>query len=71
MTANEFNTMVNAMRTTYHKVESRMDIEIALFYLQRGLCAIKRNDLAEQLAKLYTEIGNIDTEEIIKLGTFR
>ena len=71
MTANELDTMVKAMRTTYHKVESRMDIEFSIFYLQRGLCAIGRNELAEQLAELYTEIDNIDTSEIIKLGTFR
>lgn len=71
MTAKELNTMVNAMRTKYHKVDRRTDITDEIFYLQKGLCAIGRNDLAEKLAKLYTEIDSVDTDEIVKLGTFR
>lgn len=70
MTAKEFDTMVKAMRTRYHKVDRRTDITNEIFYLQKGLCAIGRNDLAEQLAKLYTEIDSIDTSELIKIGTF-
>ena len=71
MTAKEFDTMVKAMRTRYHKVDRRTDITDEIFYLQKGLCAIGRNDLAEKLAKLYTEIDSVDTDELVKMGTFR
>lgn len=71
MTANEFNTMVNAMRTRHNNIESRMNVTDSIFYLQKGLCSIGRNDLAEKLAELYTEIDSIDTSELVKIGTFR
>lgn len=71
MTAKELDTMVGAMRTQYHKVNQRTDVTDAIFYLWRGLHAIGREDLCEKLNELYYEIDGIDTEEVIKEGTFR
>ena len=71
MTVKELDTMVKAMRTKYNKVNSRTDLEDDIYYLKIGLIAIGRNELAEQLAELYEEIDSIDTNEIVKLGTFR
>ena len=71
MTEKELDVMVNAMRTRLHDVETRSDITDTLFYLCKGLRAIERNELAEKLVELYTEIDSIDTSEIVKMGTFR
>ena len=71
MTANELDIMVKAMTTRYHKVKTRTDLEDDIYYLKLGLLAIGRNELAEQLAKLYMEIDSIDTSELAKIGTFR
>ena len=71
MTAKELDTMVNAMRTKYNKVDSRMRLEDTIYYLSKGLRAIERNDLAEKLNELYAEIDGIDTDELVKIGTFR
>ena len=71
MTAKELDTMVNAMRTQYHKVNMRTDVTDPIFYLWKGLHAIGRDDLAEKLNELYAEIDGIDTSEIVKIGTFR
>ena len=71
MTATELDVMVNAMRTKYNKVESRLRLEDSIYYMSKGLRAIGRNELAEELDKLYSEIDEIDTDELIKTGTFR
>lgn len=71
MTAKELDIMVNAMRTHRHEVNSRMEITDSIYYLWRGLRAIDRDDLAEKLLELYTEIDGVDTSELVKLGTFR
>ena len=71
MTATELDTMVNAMRTRYHKVDTRVDVTDSIFYLCKGLRAIGREDFAEKLNELYAEIDGIDTSEIVKIGTFR
>lgn len=71
MTAAELDKMVNAMRTNYHTVDSRMEITNAIYYLIKGLRAIGRKDLVEQLTDLYEEIDTIETSEIVKIGTFR
>lgn len=71
MTAKELDTMVNAMRTKYHDVNTRKEVIDTLFYLYKGLRAIERNELAEKLVELYAEIDSIDTSEIVKMGTFR
>lgn len=71
MTAKELDVMVNAMRTRYHEVKTRTDITDSIFYLCKGLRAIERNDLAEKLNELYAEIDGIDTDELVKIGTFR
>ena len=71
MTAKELDTMVKAMRTRYHKVDSRTDVSNAIFYLMKGLRAIERNDLVGKLNELYSEIDSIDTDELVQLGTFR
>ena len=71
MTAKELNTMVLAMRTRYNLVEARIDVTDPLYYLSKGLIAIGRNELAARLMDLCYEIDNIETSEIVKLGTFR
>lgn len=71
MTAKELDTMVNAMRTKHHQVNTRAELTDAIFYLYKGLKAIEKNNLADELVTLYTEIDGIDTSEIIKIGTFR
>lgn len=71
MTAKELDTMVNAMRSKNNEINTRMDVTDTLYYLQKGLNAIGRTELAESLVELYTEIDGIDTVEIVKIGTFR
>lgn len=71
MTAKELDTMVNAMRSKNNEINTRMDVTDTLYYLQKGLNAIGRTELAESLVELYTEIDGIDTGEIVKIGTFR
>lgn len=71
MTAKELDTMVNAMRTKHNKVESRLRLEDQIYYLSKGLRAIGRNELAEELDKLYAEIDEVDTEELLEVGTFK
>ena len=71
MNAKELDTMVNAMRTHRHKVNSRSEITDSIYYLWRGLRAIDRDELAEKLLELYTEIDGVDTSELVKFGTFR
>ena len=71
MTARELDTMVNAMRTRFNKVETRMDITNYLYYLSKGLLSIGRKDLSFELMNLCYEIDGIDSIEIVKNGTFR
>lgn len=71
MTAKEFDLMVNGMRTQYHKVNSRADVTDSLYYLWKGLKSINREDLAKEIMDLYAEIDSIETDEIVKVGTFR
>ena len=71
MTAKELDIMVNAMRSKRNKINSRMDVEDAVFYLYKGLYAIGRYKIADKLLELYTEIDSIDTNELIKMGTFK
>lgn len=71
MRAKELDVMVKAMKGKYNKIDTRADITNMLFYLHKGLCAIDRKELAQELANLYAEIDNIETDEIVKLGTFR
>ena len=71
MTAEELDKMVNAMRTKYNKVEMRTDVTDMLYYLCKGLTAIGKNELAEELDELCGEIDSIDTGEIVKIGTFK
>lgn len=70
MTAKELDVMINTMRNQRNKINSRMDIEDTLYYLYKGLYAIGKYEIADKLLELYTEIDSIDTDEIIKLGTF-
>lgn len=69
MTAKELDTMVRIIRKN-NKIETRMDVLDLLYYLQKGIRAIGKKELAENLIELYTEIDSIDTPEIIKIGTF-
>lgn len=71
MEAKELDTMVNAMRKGFYKVNTRKELTDSIFYLYKGLKAIGKNEIAENLADLYAEIENIDTDEIAKIGTFR
>ena len=70
MLAKELDTMVNAMRTKYYKVNSRSQLQNDIWHLYEGLKAIGREELANELHKLYFEIEDIDTEELVKLRTF-
>ena len=71
MTAKELDTMTNAMRSRSHHIESRMDLEDNVYYLVKGLRAIKRNKLADELIKLMYEIDDVPTSEVVAIGTFR
>ena len=71
MKAKELDTMVNAMRSRKNKFNARIDVTDIIWDLHEGLNAIGRNELAKELIKLYAEIEEIDTEEIVKIGTFR
>lgn len=70
MLAEELDAMVNAMRSKYHSIESRTDLSDELFYLSKGLRAIGLSSLAGEIDKLYNQIEMVDTNEIVKLGTF-
>lgn len=70
MTTKELDTMVKAMRN-YKKVERRLDVLDDIYVLYRGFHSINRNDIAKKLLDLYEEIDNIDTSELIKMGTFK
>ncbi len=70
MTAQELDTMVNEIREEY-KVKRRIDVTNPLYYLSKGLHAIGRNELAAELMDLCYEIDDIETREIVKIGTFR
>jgi len=70
MTAQELDTMVNAMRTKHHKVVRRVDVTDEIYYMEKGLRAIGMDNLANELQELYNQIDSIDTDEIVKLGTF-
>ena len=70
MTTKELDTMVKTMRN-YKKVERRLDVLDDIYVLYRGFHSINRNDIAKKLLDLYEEIDNIDTSELIKMGTFK
>ena len=71
MTALEFDKMTKAMRRCGHEFETRVDAEEPAYMLYRGLQAIGRIELADELWELYNEMENMDSDEIIKCGTFR
>lgn len=71
MTAKQLDKMVNTMRSPRNKINSRIDIEDTIYNLYKGLYAIGRYEIADELLELYTEIDGIDTNEIVKLGTFK
>lgn len=70
MTAKELDTMVRTMREYGAEIKSRSDVEQYAYCLRRGLMAIKRNDLADQLWQLYDEMDSIETLELMDLKTF-
>lgn len=70
MTANELKTMVNAMTSKYHKVSSRAALESEIHYLVLGLKAIGKLEQAAMLEKLYSEIDNINTDDLVGLNIF-
>ena len=70
MLAKELDIMVNAMRTNYYGVNSRSVLQNDIWHLYEGLKAIGREELANELHKLYFEIEDIDTEELVELRTF-
>lgn len=70
MTTKELKTMVNTMREHNSIIDTRCDIENIIYSLYIGLLTIGRKELAIQLWKLYCEIDNIDTEEIVKMEIF-
>lgn len=70
MTATELNVMVQSMRTKYHDVKTRADVTEPIYYLWKGIKAIGRHELADELLAMYSEIDSIDTQEIVKLNIF-
>ena len=70
MLAKQLDTMVKAMRTKYYKVNSRSQLQNDIWHLYEGLKAIGREELANELHKLYFEIEDIDTTELVELRTF-
>jgi hypothetical protein len=70
MTAKELDTMVNAMRSKYHKVNTRVDVTNEIAHLYKGLEAIGRYEIANKILDLCMEIDSIDTDEIVRIGTF-
>ena len=71
MTALEFDKMTKAMRRCGHELKTRVDAEEPAYMLYRGLQAIGRTELADELWELYNEMENMDSYEISKCGTFR
>lgn len=71
MDAKVLDIMVKAMRTKYNRFESRTDVTEPLLCLYNGLHAIHRDDLANELIKLYEEIESVETNDIVRIGTFR
>lgn len=71
MTALEFDKMTKAMRRCGHELKTRADAEEPAYMLYRGLQAIGRTELADELWELYNEMESMDSAEIIKCGTFR
>ena len=70
MTAKELTTMVSAMRKQGTDIPTRIAMENHIHRLISGLRSIKRSDLANELEKLYDEIENVDTIELVKTGIF-
>lgn len=70
MTAEKLDTMVKTMRS-YKKIERRIDVLDDIYILYKGLKAIKKDDIARKLIELYEEIDMIDTNEVVKMGTFK
>lgn len=71
MTALEFDKMTRAMRKCGHELKRRVDAEEPAYMLYKGLQAIGRTDLADELWKLYGEMEDISSDEIHECGTFR
>ena len=71
MTAKELDMVVRKMRDKGTKVETRFGLENYIYSLTKGLEAIERNDLVDELFNLIDEIEDIDTGEILQIGTFR
>lgn len=69
MTAEMFNAMVWKMRK-YRKISSRIEVENLIYDLSQAVRKIGRIELANQLCDLVDEIENIDTDELVKIGTF-
>lgn len=70
MTAQELDTMVKNMRTKYYSINSRSDLCEQINHLNYGLKSIGKLELAQELRNLYHEIEEVDTLEIMWLGTF-
>lgn len=71
MTAREMNDMFWMMRDYGFKEKTRQKLDLTVFYLSRGLHAIGRTELAQQLENLYEEMENVSTDDLMELGTFK
>lgn len=71
MTAQEIDRMTREMRRRGAKILQRSDLDNYAYYLMRGLRAIGRTNLAEQLQELYDEMESVDTNEIYENATFK
>ena len=70
MTAQEMDKMTMRMRR-YATIKERSDLDNYVYVLAKGLREIGRDELAEELEALYDEMETVNTDEIIKIGTFR
>lgn len=69
MTAKELGKLVKELRN-YFQVDTRMELETQLNRLRYSVASIRKYELAEELNKLIAEIDSVDTEELVRLGTF-
>ena len=71
MTAKEMDNIVKEMRNHGAKIDTRTDLENYVYRLKTGLEVIGRSNLVNELNNLYNEMENVDTNELVRIGTFK
>ena len=73
MTAQTLDTVVREYRAKkYNAIDmtSRLSVEDALSFTARLAQENGQNDLCTDIIKLMTEVDRIDTDDLVKVGTF-